>query len=166
MAYGGTVDIHIDPYDYMNDIRVNILLSCDVPFASRYFRKPGMHRYPLESSHAHYTVILVTGFVLLSRYCVPASLWHSHLCLAKRWCMSSHWEGPKNISPLSEEQIPLSSCPVTCETFWWAWKLSLWSPCYRWCLSNPNPTIQKEVTETRSWSEELKHMLTLHVYNN
>ena len=35
-----TVDVHIDPYDYMNDTRMNLLLSCDVPFASRYFTKP------------------------------------------------------------------------------------------------------------------------------
>ena len=67
MTDSGTVDIHIGPYDYTNDIRVNLWLSCDVPFASRYFTKPGVHRYPPESSHAHYTVIIVVGFVLLSR---------------------------------------------------------------------------------------------------
>ena len=91
----------------------------------------------LSHHHAHYTIAPVTGFVLLSRWRVPASPWRSHLCLARRWWMPSHREGPKNISPSSEEQIPLSSYPVTCQTFRWAWKLSLWSPCYRWRLSNP-----------------------------
>jgi hypothetical protein len=61
MTDSGTVDVHIGPCDHMNDIRVNLWLSCDVPFASQYFIKPRMCRYPLESSHAHYTVILVTG---------------------------------------------------------------------------------------------------------
>ena len=50
MTDSGTVDIHISPYDYTNDIQVNLWLSCDVPFASRYFTKPGVHRYPPESS--------------------------------------------------------------------------------------------------------------------
>ena len=66
MIDNGTVDIHIGPYDYTNDIRVNLWLSCDVPFASRYFTKLRMLRYPPESLHAHYTDILVTSFVLLS----------------------------------------------------------------------------------------------------
>ena len=91
----------------------------------------------LSHHHAHYTEILVAGFVLLSCYCVLASPWQSHLCLARRWLMLSHQEGPKNISPSSEEQIPLLSYLVPCQTFWWTRKLSLWSPCYRWCLSNP-----------------------------
>ena len=38
-----SVDIHIGPYDYTNDIRVDLWLSCDVPFASRYFTIPGVH---------------------------------------------------------------------------------------------------------------------------
>ena len=46
----GTMDIHVGPNDYVNDIRVNLWLSCHVPFASRYFTKPGVHRYPLVSS--------------------------------------------------------------------------------------------------------------------
>ena len=50
MIDSGTMDIHIDPYDYTNDIRVNLWLSCDVPFASQHFTKPGVHQYPLESS--------------------------------------------------------------------------------------------------------------------
>jgi hypothetical protein len=137
MTDSGTVDFHISPYEHTNNIWANLWLSCDVPFASRYFTKPRVHRYPPESSHAHYTDILVTGFVLLSRYRVPASPWRSNLCLARRCWMPSHREGPKNISPSSEEQIPLSSYPVTCQTFRRTCKLSLWSPCYRWRLSNP-----------------------------
>ena len=90
----------------------------------------------LSHAHAHYTVTLDIDFVLLSRWSVPTSSWCSHLCLARWWWMSSHWEGPKNISPSSEEQIPLSSNLVPCQTFRWTCKLSLWSPCYRWRLSN------------------------------
>ena len=137
MTNSGTVDIHISPCDYTNDIRVNRWLSCVVPFASWYFTKPDVHRYPPESYHAHYTVSPVTGFVLLSRWHALESSWPSHLCPVRRWWMSSHREGPKNISSSPEEQTPLSGCPVTCQTFRWAWKVSLWSPCYRWRLSNP-----------------------------
>ena len=50
MTDSGTVDVHIEPYKHMNDIRVNLWLSCDVTFASRYFTKSRMHRYPPESS--------------------------------------------------------------------------------------------------------------------
>ena len=65
----GTVDIYIGPYDYTNDIRVNLWLSCDVPFASRHFTKPEVRCITILLSHtqAHYTGLLVTGFVLLSR---------------------------------------------------------------------------------------------------
>ena len=58
MTDSGVVDIHIDPYDYKNKIWVNLWLSCDVPFASRYFTKPEV-RYIgilLSHTHAHYTV--------------------------------------------------------------------------------------------------------------
>ena len=67
MTDSGTLDVHIDPYEHTNDIRVNLWFSCDIPFALRYFTKPWMHRDPPESTHAHHTKILVTGFVLLSR---------------------------------------------------------------------------------------------------
>jgi hypothetical protein len=97
----------------------------------------------MRHHHVHYTEILVIGFVLLSRFCIQASPWHSHLCLARRWLMLSHQEGPKNISPSSEEQIPLSSYLATCQTFWWTCKLSLWSPCYMWRLSNPKEPIAR-----------------------
>ena len=73
MTNSGIVDIHIGPYDYMNDIRVNLWLSCDVSFASWYFTKPGMNLYPPKSSHAQYIVTLITGFVLLFCCSVPAS---------------------------------------------------------------------------------------------
>ena len=71
----------------------------------------------LSHHHAHYIVAPVTGFVLLFRWRVPASPWRSHLCLDRRWWMPSHREGPKNISPSSEEQIPLSSYQVTLSNF-------------------------------------------------
>ena len=52
------VDTHIDPYDYANDIRVNLWLLCDVPFASRYFTKSGSIHIILSHAHAHYTITL------------------------------------------------------------------------------------------------------------
>ena len=69
MINSGAMNIHIDPYEYTNDIRVNLWLSCAIPFALPYFTKPKV-RYIgilLSHSHAHYTNLLVIGFVLLSR---------------------------------------------------------------------------------------------------
>jgi hypothetical protein len=62
MTDNGTVDVHIGPYDYTNDIQVNLWLSCDVPFASQYFTKPETIGILLSHAHAHYTVLLVTSF--------------------------------------------------------------------------------------------------------
>ena len=67
MTDNGTMDIHIGPYDYMNDIQVNFWLSCDVPFALRYFKKPDVHPYPPESSPCSLYCCSDIGFVLLSR---------------------------------------------------------------------------------------------------
>ena len=122
MTDSGTVDIHIGPYDYTNDIRVNLWLSCDVPFASRYFTKPGVHRYPPESSPCSLYCCSRYQFVLVSRWRVQASPWHSHHCLTRRWWMQSHRGIPKNISLSPEEQIPPSSYPVTCQTSRCTWK--------------------------------------------
>ena len=68
MTNSGTLDVHIDPYEYTNDIRVILWLSCDVPFALRYFTKPEVRcsSILLSHHHVHYTDLLVTGFVLLS----------------------------------------------------------------------------------------------------
>ena len=68
MTDSGTMDVHIDPYDYTNDIQVNLWLSCAIPFASWYFTKPEVRYISILLSHyhAHYTSLLVTGFVLLS----------------------------------------------------------------------------------------------------
>jgi hypothetical protein len=71
----------------------------------------------------------VLFFFLVDMFRHP--LWQSHLCLARRWWMPSHRDDPKNISPSSEEQIPLLSYLVACQTFCWTCKLSLWSQCYR-----------------------------------
>ena len=72
----GTVDIHIDPYEYMNDIRVNLYLSCAIPFASRYFTKPEVRYIGINLSHphAHYIGLHINGFALMSRCHVLASL--------------------------------------------------------------------------------------------
>ena len=137
MTGSRTVDVHIGPYEHTNDIRVNLWLLHDVPFASWYYTKPGMHRYPPESSlcllyrNPHYR--FCSSFSLL---CFGIPSW-SHLCLARRRSMPSHQEGPKNVSPSLEEQIPFSSYPSTCQTFQLTCKLSLWLPCYSWRLSNP-----------------------------
>lgn len=63
------MDIHIDPYEYTNAIQVNLWSSCAITFASRYFTKSEV-RYIgilLSHTHAHYTGLIITGFVLLSR---------------------------------------------------------------------------------------------------
>ena len=67
MINSETVDIHIDPYEYTDDIRVNLWLSCAIPFAMRYFTKSevGYIVILLSHSHAHYICLLVSGFVLL-----------------------------------------------------------------------------------------------------
>ena len=49
MTDSWTVDVHIGPCEYTNDICVKLCLSCDVLFASWYFTKPGVHQYPPES---------------------------------------------------------------------------------------------------------------------
>ena len=124
MTDSGTVDFHSNSYEHTNDIWVNFWLLCDVPFASWYFKKPVV-RYInilLSHTHAHYTGLLITDYVLLSCWHVPASLWLSHMCLPRRWCMMSHLVGTKNISPLSEEQIPILSYQVTWHTFPWTRK--------------------------------------------
>ena len=133
----GTMDVCIGPYEYTKDIRVNLSLSCDVSFASQYFTKPEMHRYPPMSSICSLYRNHCYRFCSSFCYCVLTSPWWNHICLDEQWSMPSHREGPKNISPSSSEQIPLSSYLVPFQTFQWACKLSLWSPCYRWCLKNP-----------------------------
>ena len=105
-----------------------VIMWCSLCFMILYKSEVRCIVILLSHHHDHYTDLLVNSFVLLSRWCVPASPGHSHLCLARWWRMSSHWEGPKNISASSEEQIPLSSYLVPCQTFRWTCKLSLWSP--------------------------------------
>ena len=70
MTDSGTVDVHIGPSKYMNDIRGYHVMLPLLPDTSQ---NPGCIGILLSDHYAHYTKILVTGFVLLSRYCVPAS---------------------------------------------------------------------------------------------
>lgn len=165
MTDSGTMDIHIDSHEYMNDIRVNLLLSCVIPFGSRYFtNKP---RWDVLVSSwviqmlTSYIGLLVTSFVLLSRWHISASTLPSYLCLARRWWLPSHQEGPENIFPLPEEQIPLLSYLVPYQTSRWTCKASLWSPCYRWRLSNPKAHRIVRSCSILSWSKEQDHTLTL-----
>ena len=69
MTNSGTVDVHIDPYEYTNEIRVKLFLQCDIPFPSQYFTKPYVRCISiiLSHHHAHCTDLLITGLVLLSR---------------------------------------------------------------------------------------------------
>ena len=114
MTDGVSVDIHIGPYDYTNDIRVNLWLSCDVPFTSRYFTKPGVHRYPPESSPCSlYRCSPITDFVRLSR--------HPHdivtcVCPDDDGCCHSGRDLRISLH-FWRRKIPLSSYLVACQTF-------------------------------------------------
>ena len=121
-----------------NDIHVNLWLSWAIPLLWDTLQNPRWD-ISLSSWVIHMLTIPSLSLTVLFFFLVEM-LRHphySHLCLDRRWWMPSHRDGPKNISPLSEEQIPFLSYLVPCQTFWWTCKLSLWSPCYRWRLSNP-----------------------------
>ena len=64
MTDSGTVDIHIGPYDYTNDIRVNLWLSCDVPFVPCTLQNSVCIGILLSRHHAHYTIAPVTSLFL------------------------------------------------------------------------------------------------------
>jgi hypothetical protein len=66
MTDSGTVYIHIGPHDYMNDIRVNLGYHVAFPLLRDTLQNPVCIGILLSHHHAHYTVALVTGFVLLS----------------------------------------------------------------------------------------------------
>ena len=77
MINSGTVDIHIDPYTHTNEYssepvvcRVLFLLLRDM-LQTPEVRLIGI---PVDQQLVHYASYLVTGFVLFSRFCVPASL--------------------------------------------------------------------------------------------
>ena len=63
-----TVDVHIDPYEYMNEIGANLWLSSAIPFALPYFTKIEVRRIGIlfRHTHSHYAIILIISFVLLS----------------------------------------------------------------------------------------------------
>ena len=62
-----TVDVHIGPYDYTNDIRVNLGYHVMFPLLRDTLQNPRCVGILLSHTHAHYIVVFVTGFVLLSR---------------------------------------------------------------------------------------------------
>ena len=66
MTDSAIVDIHIGPYDYMNDIKVSLGYHGMFPLLRDTLQNPVCVGILLSYHHAHYTVALVTGFVLLS----------------------------------------------------------------------------------------------------
>ena len=92
--------------------------------------------YLVSSWVLHMLTIPFSLLPVLFFFLVDVFRRHIHMCLARRWWMSLHREGPKNISPSSKEQIPFLGYLAPCQTFRWTCKLSLWSPSYRWGLSN------------------------------
>ena len=72
----GAVDTHIDPYTHTMNIRVNLQLPCAIHVASRYITNTRGEIYciPMDQQLVHYASYLITGFVLFSHFCVPASL--------------------------------------------------------------------------------------------
>ena len=77
MINSGTVDIHIDPYTHTNEYSsepvVAVCYSCcfDDMLQTPEVRLIGI---PVNQQLVHYASYLVTGFVLFSRFRVPASL--------------------------------------------------------------------------------------------
>ena len=67
MTDSGTVDIHIGPYDYTNDIRVNLGYHVAFPLLRDTLQKSVCIGILLSHTHAHNTGLLVVDFVLLSR---------------------------------------------------------------------------------------------------
>ena len=63
---GGTVEVHIDPYDYKNDIRANLGYQVMFSFLCDTLQNPGCIGILLSHHHAHCIEILVTDFVLLA----------------------------------------------------------------------------------------------------
>ena len=77
MINSGTVDTHIDPYTHTNEYssepvvcRVLFLLLRDM-LQTPEVRVIGI---PVDQQLVHYASYLVTGFVLFTRFRVPASL--------------------------------------------------------------------------------------------
>ena len=72
------VDIHIDPYDYKNDIQVNLWLSCDVSFALLYFTKPEVRYISILLSQHMLTIplssLLVLFFFLIEVFQHPCDI--------------------------------------------------------------------------------------------
>ena len=167
MTDSRTVDIHLVPMITRMIFEWTFRYHVMLPLLRGTLENPVCIGMLLSHHHAHYIIALITDFVLLSRWLVLASPWRSHLSQARRLWMPSHRKGPKNISPLLEEQIPLSSYLVTCQTFRCVWKLSLWSPCYRWRLSNPkvHRLVGSNQDTLMVWGTKL-YMLTLGVITN
>ena len=138
MINSGTVDIHIDPYTHTNDYSSEpVSLPYAIPFASWYCYKT--QRWDISASPSSQTqlftmpvsslTILFSFLVLVFRH--PRD--QVTLCLARPWWMSSHREGPKNISPIpggANPNLELSSPSsyVSDEPVSYRYR----SPCYGW----------------------------------
>src|SRR3990170_2325198 len=71
----------LTPIPTRMNIRVNLQLPCAIHVASRYVTNTRGEIFciPMDQQLIHYASYLVTGFVLFSRFRVPASLWSNHI---------------------------------------------------------------------------------------
>ena len=66
MTDSGIVDVHIDPYYYMNNIECTFGYRVMFHLLRDTLQNPVCIGIPLSHHHAHYTIASITGFVLLS----------------------------------------------------------------------------------------------------
>ena len=93
-------------YPHKWNIRVNLQLQWAIPVASRYVTNTRGETYciPVDEQFVHHASYLVTGFVLFSRFRVPASLRSNHTVSGQTMMDTVTPRGPENISLMLEEQ--------------------------------------------------------------
>ena len=71
----GAVDTHIDPYTHTNEYSSELLVAaCYTCCFMIYYKTRGeIYCIPVDQQLVHHARYLVTGFVLFSRFRVPAS---------------------------------------------------------------------------------------------
>jgi len=137
MTDNGTVGVHIVPmitrmiFEWTFDYHMMFPLLHDT------LQNPRCVGILLSHTNAHYIVILLLPILF---FFFVDMFWHPRDIVTYVWPYNNgcrHTERALRISPSLEHQIPLLSNLVPYQTFRWTCKLSLWSPSYRWCLSNP-----------------------------